>query len=139
MPRREARLNFFVDRSLGRIAVPNGLRAAGLRVVTLAERYGVPADEEISDETWLKEAGEFGDVVLMKDRRIRYRTVERSALIRHNVRAFCLSNGNLDSPRMIKTFVDNMPRITRACGQPGPFLYIVHPKRIEILPLSGAD
>lgn len=139
MPPHEAPLNFFIDRSLGQIAVPNGLRAAGLQVITLAERYGVPADENIADETWLKKAGELGDVVLMKDRRIRYRTAERSALIRHNVRAFCLSSGNVDSARMIKTFVDNMPRITRACRQPGPFLYIVHPKGIEILPLSGAE
>ncbi len=39
--------DFFLDRSLGRIAVPAVLRAAGLRLTTLAEHYGVPADEQV--------------------------------------------------------------------------------------------
>ncbi len=33
--------DFFVDRSLGRLAVPKLLRDAGLTLVTLAERYGI--------------------------------------------------------------------------------------------------
>jgi hypothetical protein len=45
--------DLFIDRSLGRIQVPNLLRAAGLRLVTLAEHYGIPADEEVADTTWL--------------------------------------------------------------------------------------
>lgn len=130
---REAPLNFFLDRSLGRIAVPNGLRAAGLQVVTLAERYGVPTDQFVKDEVWLKDAGVLGDIVLMKDRRIRYRSVEREALVRNNVRAFCLSNGNLNSQEMIDAFVNNVDRMTRACGRLGPFIYIVHSRSIEEL------
>jgi hypothetical protein len=35
----------FLDRSLGRRQVPDLLRAAGLRLRTLAEVYGIPADE----------------------------------------------------------------------------------------------
>lgn len=49
--------DLFLDRSLGRIAVPTLLRAAGLRLVTLAEHYGVPADEQVADEEWLTPAG----------------------------------------------------------------------------------
>jgi hypothetical protein len=37
--------DLFIDRSLGRIQVPQLLRDAGLRLVTLAERYGIPNDE----------------------------------------------------------------------------------------------
>ena len=49
----------FLDRSLGRVKVPQLLRDAGLRLLTLAERYGIPADEGVSDEEWLAEvAGE---------------------------------------------------------------------------------
>ena len=36
----------FLDRSLGRIKVPQLLRDAGLRLITLAEHYGIPKDEE---------------------------------------------------------------------------------------------
>src|SRR6266536_3978871 len=46
----------FVHRSLGRIQVPQLLRAAKLEVVTLAEQYGIPTDETITDVTWLEDA-----------------------------------------------------------------------------------
>ena len=39
--------DLFLDRSLGRLQVPDLLRAAGLRVVTLADHYGIPQDEAI--------------------------------------------------------------------------------------------
>jgi hypothetical protein len=38
--------DLFLDRSLGGIKVPALLRDAGLRLVTLSEHYGVPADKE---------------------------------------------------------------------------------------------
>ncbi len=34
--------DLFLDRSLGRVRVPALLRAAGVRLVTLSERYGIP-------------------------------------------------------------------------------------------------
>lgn len=64
--------DLFLDRSLGRIGVPSLLRAAGLRLTTLAEHYGVPQDENVPDEEWLALAGERGWVVFMKDYRVRY-------------------------------------------------------------------
>lgn len=65
--------HFFVDRSLGRIKVPQILREAGWSLTTLAEHYGIPADESIDDIEWLQLAGERGWAVLMKDDRIRRR------------------------------------------------------------------
>ncbi len=56
--------DFFVDRSLGRKAVPELLRTAGLTVVTLAERYGIPTDETITDETRLADAGRQNEAML---------------------------------------------------------------------------
>lgn len=41
--------DLFLDRSLGRIAVPRLLREVGLRLVTLAEHYGIPEDETITE------------------------------------------------------------------------------------------
>ena len=63
--------DLFLDRSLGGIRVPSLLRADGLRLITLSEHYGVPADENVSDEEWLELSGEQGWVVFMKDTRIR--------------------------------------------------------------------
>ena len=40
---------FFLDRSLGRKAVPEALRADGWDLITLAEHYGMPADEQVAD------------------------------------------------------------------------------------------
>lgn len=61
----------FLDRSLGRHGVANRLRAAGLRLSTLAEVYGVTADEDVADVDWLALAGDRGWPVLMKDQRTR--------------------------------------------------------------------
>jgi PIN like domain len=47
---------FFIDQDLGRHAFPHGLRQAGLIVITLAEHYGIPRDQEIADHEWMLEA-----------------------------------------------------------------------------------
>ena len=90
--------DLFIDRSLGRILVPHILRAAGLRLTTLAERYGVPADETVSDVTWLSEAGQRGEAVFMKDARVRYNPAEKQAVHESRVKA-CGSNRVLAGQR----------------------------------------
>jgi hypothetical protein len=51
--------------------------------------------------------------------------VERTAVLDHRVRAFCLSSGNLRAAEMAQRFIDMLDQITEACSQPGPFLYTV--------------
>jgi len=126
----------FVDRSLGRIQVPRLLRGAGLRLVTLSEHYGIPADENVEDVTWLRDAGKAGWVVFMKDSRIRRDPVERATLVAHRVRAFCLTRKDLTAAEMAARFLDRLPAIVSACREPGPFLYAVHASRIERLDLA---
>jgi len=129
--------DLFLDRSLGRIKVPRALRDAGLRLVTLAEHYGVPADEEVADEEWLTLAGSKGWVVFMKDTRIRYNPAERAAVLRHSVRCFCLTSQSLPADEMVRRFVDQIETIADACrSDPGPFIYAVHAQRIERLRLD---
>ncbi len=99
--------DLFLDRSLGRIKVPQLLRDAGLRLVTLAEHYGIPADESVVDEEWLELAGTAGWAVFMKDTRIRYNPAERSAVLRHTVRCFCLTSQSLSSAEMAGRFLDS--------------------------------
>jgi PIN like domain len=127
----------FLDRSLGRWQVPALLRDVGLRLQTLAEVYGIPADETVADTEWLAQAGQQGWVVLMKDDRIRYRPVERAAVLDHRVRAFCLSSGNLRAAEMAQRFIDELDQITEACSQPGPFLYTVSSVGLRRVRLDG--
>jgi hypothetical protein len=81
---------FFLDRSLGRKAVPEALRADDWEIITLAEHYGVPADEQVADVEWIREAAEQGWPILMKDKRIRYRQAERQAVIEHGAHCFVI-------------------------------------------------
>jgi hypothetical protein len=130
--------DLFLDRSLGRIKVPRLLRDAGLRLVTLAEHYGIPADETIADEEWLQLAGKQKWVVLMKDTRIRYNPAEREAVKGHRVQCFCLSSQNLSANEMAARLLGNLDAITEACTEQGPFIYAVHTNRIERLTIGDS-
>lgn len=105
--------------------MPTLLRAEGLRVHTLAEVYGTPADEGIADVEWLTFAGSRGWPVLMKDERIRYRPAERAAVVAHRVQAFFLTSGNLRAATMASHYLAVMDQISVASHEPGPFLYAV--------------
>ncbi len=73
----------------------------------------------------------------MKDDRIRYRLVERAAVLDHRVRVFCLSSGNLRAAEMAQRFIDVLDQITEACSQPGPFLYTVSSVGLRRVRLDG--
>ena len=110
--------DLFLDRSLGRIQVPRILRAAGLRLVTLAEHYGIPADEEVVDTEWLELAGRNGWVVFLKDARIRSRTVERETVMAFGVRCFCITRQDLTAAQMAERYLGHLDAITAACDDP---------------------
>lgn len=96
---------FFLDRSLGRVAVPALLRADGWELVTLAEHYGVPEDERVADTQWIQDAAERGWPILMKDKRIRYRRAEIDAVVRHEARCFVITRGDLASAETAHRFL----------------------------------
>jgi hypothetical protein len=124
---------FFIDRSLGRKAVPDALRACGLVVHTMASVYGEKVGQGLRDETWLRDVGQRGWVVLMKDDAIRRRPAEREALIEGGVRAFCLTNAQLRGEEQARRFVENRHRILRRARQAGPYIYGVYDGRIQRL------
>jgi len=130
--------DLFLDRSLGRIQVPQILRAHGLRLVTLAEHYGTPQDQEIEDENWLADVGQLGWAVLMKDERIRRNAPEIAAVRRHAVRCFCLSRQDLRSQDMADRFLRNLDAMAQACSNPGPFFYAVYDTQIRQFPFSSS-
>ena len=127
-------LRFFVDRSLGRKAVPDVLRADGWDLVTLAEHYGIPTDQEVADTVWIEEAARHGWPILMKDKRIRHRQAEIDAVIEYEARCFVLTRGDLTSQEMAGRFISNRSTIHgTAADQPGPYIYAVHADRIARL------
>lgn len=109
----------FLDRSLGRRVIATALRAAGATVEIHDDHF--PPDAP--DAHWLAAVGQRGWVVLTKDRRIRYRTLERAALLMAGVRAFVLTAGDLQGPEMARIFVRALPVITRVTARtPAPFI-----------------
>jgi hypothetical protein len=116
-------LEFFIDRSLGRHAVPTALRTAGAIVQTMAGIYGEQVGQGLADEDWLSDVGERGWVVLLKDAKIRYRPAELGAIITHGIRAFCLANANLRPADQAERLVANLPQITRLAEEVGPYIY----------------
>jgi len=111
--------------------VPRLLRVGGVRLVTLAEHYGIPADEQVEDTTWIAESASRGWIAFMKDERIRRRPAERAMIHRYSARCFCLANANLKATEMAECYLANLEAIASACTAPGPFLYAVHARRIE--------
>jgi predicted nuclease of predicted toxin-antitoxin system len=100
---------FFLDRSLGKKRIAAALRQVEA-IVHIHDDYFPP---DAKDEDWLAEAGRRGWVVLTKDHRIRYRHVERLALMKAGVAAFILTSGDLQGDEMAQIFVKTLPRITR--------------------------
>ena len=109
-------LVFFLDRSIGKLKVATALRQAGAQVAVHDDHF----QPDTRDEDWLTEAGQEGWVVLTKDQRIRYRTIEREALMQAGVRAFVLTAGNIDGTEMAEIFVKALPKIRRFAAKYSP-------------------
>jgi hypothetical protein len=88
MPHPDGLPHVFIDRSLGRIAVPRLLREAGIQLTTLAEHYGIPQDESVADVTWLADTARLGWAAFMKDERIRRRPAEQETVRIHKAALF---------------------------------------------------
>lgn len=130
---------FFLDRSLGRHVVADALRAEGLVVQTLAERY--PEREElVADELWIREATADGLVILMKDDRIRRKPGQRRAILESGARAFVVTNASLTGHQLAELFVENRHRIIQRSRHPGPYIYGVYPGRLaKLFPRESPD
>ena len=70
--------------------------------------------QNTDDETWLREAGRRGWIVLMKDDRIRYRPAEQRAVMESGVACFCLHpSKEMTGEDMAEAFERALPRILR--------------------------
>jgi predicted nuclease of predicted toxin-antitoxin system len=110
---------FFLDRNLGRKTIAEALRQAGAEV-RIHDDHFPPAAR---DQEWLSEVGRREWIVLTKDARIRYREIERTALMNAGVRAFVLTAKNLQGSEMASVFVSALPAMTRfIIRHPPPFI-----------------
>lgn len=128
-------LVFFVDRALGKKAVPDALRAAGEQVEVHADHF----PEAAPDADWLRVVGERGWIVLSKDKRIRYRRNETDAIQAARVRAFFLAvSKNLTGQEMGEIFVRSLPAMKQLVeSAPPPFIAHVYRDGSAALMLEG--
>jgi hypothetical protein len=114
---------FFIDRSLGKIDVPDALRAAGHR----CERHDDHWDQTTEDSVWLAGVAARKWIVLTKDERIRYRPLELQALESARLRTFIVICGNVRGADTARILLAAMPRILAVVDtQKGPFIYYVY-------------
>jgi hypothetical protein len=118
-------VRFFIDRSLGAEIFATALREGGCVVLVHDDHF--PADTP--DPVWLAEAGRNGWVVVTKDKRIRFRPIEKAAFRAAGVRVFVFAQGSRRVPDLAKVFVDALPRIHRFIQNTnGPFIASVSMK-----------
>lgn len=114
---------FFIDRSLGRLDVPNALRSAGHS----CELHDAHFSQNTRDTVWLSAVAARKWIVLTKDERIRYRPLELQALNSARVRVFILICGNVRGVETAAILLKAMPKILKiVTTQSGPFIYFVY-------------
>ena len=113
-------LTFFLDESLDGASVVAALRDAGALIERLTEHF----PRGTADEVWLTRAGQRRWIVLTRDKRIRYRQLERLALQAAKVRAFVFTGGNVTAKDTAAILVRALPRMSNiARADAGPFIY----------------
>lgn len=120
---RSESLVFFIDRALGTQDVAEVLRKAGARVEVHHDHF-TPNEE---DAVWLSEVAQRGWIILTKDQKIAYRTVEQVAIAQTNARVFTFSSGITSGRAMAEAFEKALTKMERfAKGHPSPFIAKVY-------------
>lgn len=114
---------FFVDISLGKNQVAEALRDAGACVEIHADHFAL--DEK--DAVWLSEVAQRGWIILTKDQKIAYRTLEQVAIALSSARVFALSSGDISGDQMGEAFRKALKKMeSLAKGYPSPFIAKVY-------------
>jgi hypothetical protein len=88
----------------------------------IVERHLDHFERGTPDTSWLPTIGAKGWILLTADKRIRYRSNEKQAVIDHNVRLFYFSNNEMSGEQMASALRNALPAIKRLCErQPAPF------------------
>lgn len=96
---------FFLDRGLGSVFVPSGLRERGWHVTTMDERYGPDRSQDIADVDWIRDATERGECLLTKDVAIAHNPAEAWVVFNCEARVFTITNARMPGPMMLAQLV----------------------------------
>jgi PIN like domain len=111
-----------IDRSIPR-SVAEGLKQVRSDVTWLEDIFR--HDEK--DAVWLKQAGNEGWMVILRDKKIRTRRGERDAIVESKVGCFILNQGKdptrWECLKLLALTLDEMERIYGV--EPRPFIYTV--------------
>jgi hypothetical protein len=102
-------------------------------ILAILDRLGIPYERHLSsfpagtpDENWLSRVGKEGWILLTTDKSIRWNELERNAVVRHRVREFVFSSGNLSGPDMARALELAIPKMKRLIRrQSAPFIATV--------------
>ncbi len=84
-----------------------------------------PFDQQEADDVWLPYVGDNDWMVLARDKRIRYRTSEKAALLDHRVRAVVIStNKNLKIEEMSELVESNWAKLEALLVEPPAFYHL---------------
>lgn len=84
------------------------------------------------DEDWLPLVGVNGWALLTTDKRIRYRTNEKQAVIKHNVRMFYFSKNDLSGEQTASALEKALPKIQKICARQQPPFFAAITKTGEV-------
>ena len=96
-------------------------------------------EQNVDDEEWLQEVGRRGWPVLTKDQKIRYRQLEREALLNANLKVFCFMSGNVTFSEMADIIAKALPAIMKiAENHSPPFIAGIYKDASVRIILGGA-
>lgn len=127
---------YFIDRNLGKTA-GKMLQDAG----ALVELHDNHFAQDTKDAELLAKIGERGWLFITKDKRIRYRSLERDAALNANLRVFVLAaTKNSTGKQLGELLVRHRAKIERtARKQPPPFIAGVYESGIMLYELTKWD
>lgn len=99
-------------------------------MLPMVEVYPGGTDQRVPDDDWIRLASDNGWVALTKDESIRHDHTD--ALEGSTLRAFALNNAQLTGDQMAARFDTHLNRILQMARKPGPYLYVVTAKGLEL-------
>ncbi len=91
---------FFIDRCLGKHPILEKLRATGIAVEIHDDHF----PQNTLDADWIPKIGEWGWIILTKDKQIARNTLERQAVARAKIRMFTLASTKLTGAEIAIAF-----------------------------------
>lgn len=93
-----------------------------------------PLAQDVDDETWLQLVGDRGWCAILRDKRIRYRTTERAALVRHRTRVVVITTtANLTIAENVKLLERYWPEIESTLMKPPAMYHLTSTSLREML------